>query len=195
MGLGQQPEVVAAIETWAAERRGRYRPPAGPRHRRLGARRQGDAQRAQAGGVERVGVPTVATAGRRSPCSTTSTRYTVMAALDRLDPRADPGQRDLQVGRHRRDAGAVPDRARVARAGGGRRAAADTWSHHRSGEGGAARDGPRGGDRRRSRCPPAVGGRFSVLTAVGLVPAALLGIDIDGAARRRPGGRRARPSR
>ena len=41
--------------------------------------------------------------------------------------------------------------------------------------------------------PPDVGGRFSVLSPVGLLPAALVGIDIDGAARGRPARRRARP--
>ena len=43
--------------------------------------------------------------------------------------------------------------------------------------------------------PPDVGGRFSVLSPVGLLPAALVGIDIDGAARRARGGRWSAPSR
>ena len=40
--------------------------------------------------------------------------------------------------------------------------------------------------------PPDVGGRFSVLSPVGLLPAALAGIDVAGAARRRPPCDRAR---
>ena len=42
--------------------------------------------------------------------------------------------------------------------------------------------------------PPDVGGRFSVLSPVGLLPAALVGIDIAGAARRRAAARSSAPS-
>ena len=50
--------------------------------------------------------------------------------------------------------------------------------HHRSGAGGAPRAGDPGGHR-DARVPPDVGGRYSVLSPVGLLPAALVGIDIE----------------
>ena len=124
-----------------------------------------------------------------SPSSRTSTRRTVAAALGPDRPAARAGQRDQQVGRHRGDDGAVPGGARVA---GGRRWATrprvTSCSPPIPSAGAlrelAAREGIATLD-----VPPAVGGRFSVLSPVGLLPAALVGIDIDGAARRARGGR------
>ena len=107
-----------------------------------------------AAGVERAGTTRGGSSSRGSPCSTTSIPTTVAAALAPDRPAAGAGQRDQQVGRHRRDDGAVPGGARVARGGAGQRGAPPPGVHHRSGEGRAARDRHARGDRRRSRCRP-----------------------------------------
>ena len=57
------------------------------RHRRLGPGREGAAQRAPPAGVERVGRRGPRVLSRGSPCSTTSIRRTIDAALRRIDPR------------------------------------------------------------------------------------------------------------
>ena len=87
----------------------------------------------------------------------------------RIDPRRVLVERDQQVGRHRGDDGAVPRGPRLAGASAGRRGVAPPRVHHRSGAGRAAGAGARATAIATLDVPPAVGGRFSVLSPVGLL--------------------------
>ena len=86
MGLGQQQAVAAAIETWAAERRGRYAHLLilGIGGSALGAKAMLSALKPAAwnewGPDGRDGWPTLTVLDNVDP-------YTVLGALDRLDPR------------------------------------------------------------------------------------------------------------
>jgi glucose-6-phosphate isomerase len=176
MGLGQQTEVAAAIETWAAERRGRYAHLLilGIGGSALGAKAMLAALKPAAwnewGADGRDGWPTLTVLDNVDP-------YTVLGALDRLDPRKTL----VNV---------------ISKSGGTAETLAQylivrEWLDRALGE--SARDhlvvttDPEKGPLRALvrdeglasfEVPSAVGGRFSVLTAVGLVPAALLGIDL-----------------
>ena len=126
-------------------------------------------------------------AARGCTCSTTSIRPTIVGAARAARSRAHAVRRDLEVGRHGGDDGAVSRRPR-------------RGSNGALGEAQATRAARASSPiRRRARCarsrssegiaaldiPPNVGGRFSVLTPVGMLPAALIGIDYGRAARRR----------
>ena len=163
------------------------RRPGGDRHRRVGARHHRAGHRAPALLLERAELHPAA--ARAAPLRARQRR----PGRDRRPARpprhgADPGQRHLQVGDHGRVHGRVS--GDQAAAGGDRRAAGrsrSTWSSPPT--------------RRAARCarsatrwacpcstwPPGVGGRFSVLSPVGLLPAALTGMDVAGAAGRRRG--------
>ena len=93
-------------------------------------------------------------------------------------PRDDVVHRDVEVRRHGGDDGAVPRRSRQARSRG------SSPRHHfvfvTDPEKGALRRIARDEGFPRSAVPPNVGGRFSVLSPVGVLPAALIGIDVAG---------------
>ncbi|MDX2263080.1 MAG: glucose-6-phosphate isomerase [Gemmatimonadales bacterium] len=176
MGLGQQPAVVAAIETWAAERRGRYAHLLilGIGGSALGAKAMLSATKPAAwnewGADRRDGWPTLTILDNVDP-------YTVMATLDRLDPR------QTLVNVISKSGGTAETLAQylivrewLERAVG--EAAVDHLVITTDPEKGALRALAREEGIASFEVPPAVGGRFSVLTAVGLLPAALLGIDL-----------------
>ena len=176
MGLGQQPEVVAAIEAWAAERRGRYAHLLilGIGGSALGAKAMLSATKPAAwnewGADRRDGWPTLTILDNVDP-------YTVMATLDRLDPR------QTLVNVISKSGGTAETLAQylivrewLERAVG--EAAVDHLVITTDPEKGALRALAREEGIASFEVPPAVGGRFSVLTAVGLLPAALLGIDL-----------------
>ena len=93
---------------------------------------------------------------------------------------ADTLQRREQVRRHRRDDGAVSGGGRAGGGGGGSGHCPRAFPlHHRP----AYRCASRARGRARhpvTGCPQNVGGRFSVLSAVGLLPAAIAGVDVTG---------------
>ncbi len=174
--LGRQPEVVATIEAWAAERRGCYAHllVLGIGGSALGARAMLSALKPAAWNEwpaeRRDGWPTLTVLDNVDP-------HTVLATLDRLDPRATL----VNV---------------ISKSGGTAETLAQylivrEWLERALGEQAREQlvfttDPERGALRAIAReegiasfeVPPAVGGRFSVLTAVGLLPAALLGIDL-----------------
>ena len=122
------------------------RPRPGARHRRLGARHPGAPLRAPSAGLER--------ARRRGPGVLPAAHPARQRGPDLGGRRAAPhrpaaraGERDQQVGRHRRDAGAVPRGAALARRGAGRGRQPAPGVHHRPGQGRAARARRAGGDR------------------------------------------------
>ena len=118
---------------------------------------------------------------------------TVAAALRRIDPRR------VLVNVISKSGGTAETMAQylVVRAlarGGARRARRTaTWSSPPIRRAARCARSPRGTASPRSSVPPDVGGRFSVLSPVGLLPAALVGIDIDGAARGRAARRSSGP--
>jgi glucose-6-phosphate isomerase len=176
MGLGQQAEVVASIERWAAERRGRYAHLLilGIGGSALGAKAMLSALKPAAwnewGADRRDGWPTLTILDNVDP-------YTVLATLDRLDPR------QTLVNVISKSGGTAETLAQylivrewLERAVG--EAAVDHLVITTDPEKGALRALVREEGIASFEVPPAVGGRFSVLTAVGLLPAALLGIDL-----------------
>jgi glucose-6-phosphate isomerase len=177
LALGDQPGVVRQVAEWAARQQGRWHHVLvlGIGGSALGTRALVTALRPAAWNEwdagRREGFPTITILENVDP-------VTVMAALDRLDPRhtlvnvisksggtAETLAQYLLV-RQWLELAVGPDQAcdhmviTTDPAVGPLRAIAE-------------RDGIRAFE-----VPPAVGGRFSVLTPVGLVPAALVGIDI-----------------
>ncbi|MBL0180244.1 MAG: hypothetical protein IPP98_14165 [Gemmatimonadetes bacterium] len=176
LGLGRQAEVAAAIESWAAERRGRYAHLLilGIGGSALGAKAMLSALKPAAwnewGPDGRDGWPTLTVLDNVDP-------YTVLGALDRLDPRK------TLVNVISKSGGTAETLAQylivrewLDRALG--TAAKDHIVVTTDPEKGPLRALVREEGLTSFEVPPAVGGRFSVLTAVGLVPAALLGIDL-----------------
>jgi|CXWL01.1.fsa_nt_gi glucose-6-phosphate isomerase len=176
MGLGRQAEVAASIETWAAERRGRYAHLLilGIGGSALGAKAMLSALKPAAwnewGPDARDGWPTLTVLDNVDP-------YSVLGALDRLDPRK------TLVNVISKSGGTAETLAQylivrewLDRALGS--AAKDHLVVTTDPEKGPLRALVREEGLASFEVPPAVGGRFSVLTSVGLVPAALLGIDL-----------------
>ncbi|MBK6494196.1 MAG: glucose-6-phosphate isomerase [Gemmatimonadetes bacterium] len=176
MGLGQQQAVAAAIETWAAERRGRYAHLLilGIGGSALGAKAMLSALKPAAwnewGPDGRDGWPTLTVLDNVDP-------YTVLGALDRLDPRK------TLVNVISKSGGTAETLAQylIVREWLDRALGATAKDHivvTTDPEKGPLRALVREEGLASFEVPSAVGGRFSVLTAVGLVPAALLGIDL-----------------
>lgn len=177
LGLGDQPTVVREITEWTAAQQGRWRHVLvlGIGGSALGARALVTALRPAAWNEwdagRREGFPTITILENVDP-------VTVMAALDRLDPR------HTLVNVISKSGGTAETLAQYL--------IVRQWLEHAVGPDQACEQmvittDPKVGplraiaDRDRMRAfevPPAVGGRFSVLTPVGLVPAALVGIDI-----------------
>ena len=175
------PRAVARSSRQARARQVRRRRAAW--HRRLGARPHRAAHGAQpsASGT-RLRQEARASTSRASTCSTTSIRARSPTCSRRVALDRAAVHRDLQVRRHRRDDGAVSDRprARSTSTSATRRATISSSSpiprRARSAHIARERGHP------ALDIPPNVGGRFSVLTPVGVLPAALLGIDDRAAA-------------
>jgi glucose-6-phosphate isomerase len=176
MGLGQQAEVVSAIESWAAAQRGRFAHLLilGIGGSALGAKAMLSALKPAAwnewSADRRDGWPTLTVLDNVDP-------FTMLATLDRLDPRA------TLVNVISKSGGTAETLAQylIVREW-LERAVGDSVTDHLV----ITTDPVKGALRALARdegiasfeVPPAVGGRFSVLTAVGLLPAALLGIDL-----------------
>ncbi len=176
LALGSQDELVARIEHWAAARRGRFRHVLllGIGGSALGARALLTALRPAAwnewGDDKRDGLPTLTVLENVDPVTT-------LATLDRLDPR------ETLVNVISKSGGTAETLAQylVVRHWLEQAVGVDVHQHL------VFTTDPAKGPLRAIasaegieafEVPPAVGGRFSVLTAVGLLPAALIGIDI-----------------
>ena len=103
----------------------------------------------------------------------------VTATLDDRRPEQHAGQRRLQVGPNGRNSRQLPGRAGRPVQGAWRRAGAKAdRRHHRSRRRGLLRQMADQEGYRTFPVPPGVDGRQTVLSAVGLIPAALAGVDI-----------------
>lgn len=177
LALGHQPETVARIEGWAAEHRPRFRHVLllGIGGSALGARALLSALRPAAWNEwdagRREGFPTLTVLENVDP-------VTALATLDRLDPR------HTLVNVVSKSGGTAETLAQylvvrewLARAVGAERVA-DHLVFTTDPEQGPLRAIARAEGVTAFDVPPSVGGRFSVMTAVGLLPAALVGIDV-----------------
>lgn len=174
--LGHQDTVVASIEQWAARQRGRFDHLLilGIGGSALGAKAMLTALKGPAWNEwdagRRDNWPTLTVLDNVDP-------VTVMGTLDRLDPR-----RTL-VNVISKSGGTAETLAQylIVREWLDRAVGADATNHlvvTTDPERGALRALARSEGLTAFAVPPEVGGRFSVLTAVGLVPAAILGVDI-----------------
>ncbi len=176
LALGHQDALVERIERWTAERRGRFRHVLllGIGGSALGARALLTALRPAAwnewGDDKRDGLPTLTVLENVDPLTT-------LATLDRLDPR------ETLVNVISKSGGTAETLAQylVVRHWLEQAVGVDAHKHlvfTTDPEKGPLRAIARAESISAFEVPPAVGGRFSVLTAVGLLPAALVGIDI-----------------
>ncbi len=177
LGLGNQPEVINRIESWTAERRGRFAHllVLGIGGSALGTRAMLSALRPAAwnewGADKRDGLPTLTVLENVDP-------ITMQATLDRLDPR------HTLVNVISKSGGTAETLAQylVVREwleqALGTEAALEHLVFTTDPGVGALRSLANAEGITAFEVPPAVGGRFSVLTAVGLLPAALVGIDL-----------------
>ena len=175
--LGSQDELVARLTDWAEARRGRFAHllVLGIGGSALGARALLGALRPPAwnewGAGRRDALPTLTVLENVDP-------VTVTATLDRLDPRETLVNVISKSGTTAETLAQYLIVRRWLDQALGEAAAREHLVFTTDPEVGALREVARTEAIDAFEVPPPVGGRFSVLTAVGLLPAALLGIDI-----------------